>query len=41
MNLLLECGKYDLLVFLCHNDIIRDNEEMADILVNKGLKNNS
>lgn len=38
LNLLLECSKYETLVFLCHNDVIKDNPDFAQTLINKGLK---
>ena len=40
LELLLECGKYELLVFLCHNDIIKDNESLAELLFSKSIKLN-
>lgn len=33
---MLETQKYETLVFLCHNDIIKDSEEFANILIEKG-----
>ena len=41
LELLLDCKKYELLVFLCHNDIIKDTEEFADFLIQKGIQKNS
>ena len=38
LELMLELKKYETLVFLCHNDIIKDSEEFVDMLMDHGRK---
>lgn len=39
-DLLLECKKYDTLVFLCHSDIIKDSQQLVEALLRKAHKDN-
>jgi hypothetical protein len=38
--MLLDCKKYEILVFLCHNDIIKDSQELVETLMRRANKDN-